>query len=95
MVIDRERASSLVVKGFRIAPPSPGFDPPRGEFLAWLKSLLVVPRPLPGYVLRATIRLGHCRVASDDPLLMGGRVQRFSRPRPCFSLFLAFSGLPS
>jgi hypothetical protein len=21
-----------VVKGFRVAPPSPGFDPPRGEF---------------------------------------------------------------
>jgi hypothetical protein len=24
-----ERASSLVVKGFRVALPTPGFDPPR------------------------------------------------------------------
>lgn len=30
-VLGSERASSLVVKGFRVAPPSPGFVPPWGQ----------------------------------------------------------------
>jgi hypothetical protein len=33
---------------FRVAPPGPRFDPPRGEFLAWLrKNPRVVPCPTP------------------------------------------------
>jgi hypothetical protein len=32
-----------------------------------------VPRPLPGYILRATLRLGRCRVGGDGPLVMGGQ----------------------
>jgi hypothetical protein len=37
----RERASSLVVKGFRVAPPNLGFDSPRGiNFPTWLKKIL-------------------------------------------------------
>jgi hypothetical protein len=32
-----------------------------------------MPRPLPGYVLRATLRLGHCRVGGDGPLVMEGQ----------------------
>jgi hypothetical protein len=42
---------------------------PSGEFLAWLKNHLVVPRPLSGYVLRANLRLGRCRVGGDGPLV--------------------------
>jgi hypothetical protein len=34
-----ERASSLVVKGFRVAPPSLGFDSPQGEFLGLVKKI--------------------------------------------------------
>jgi hypothetical protein len=31
-----------------------------------------MPRPLLGYVLRGTLRLGRCRVRGDDPLVIGG-----------------------
>jgi hypothetical protein len=31
-----------------------------------------MPHPLPGYVLRATLRLGQCRVGGDGPLVMCG-----------------------
>jgi hypothetical protein len=56
-----------------------GSIPLGDEFRAWLKNALVVPRPLPGYVMRATLQLGRCRVGGDDPLVMGARVQEFSR----------------
>jgi hypothetical protein len=33
--------------------------------------------PLSGYVLRVTLRLGHCRVDGDDPLAMGPEFENF------------------
>jgi hypothetical protein len=57
----------ITTQGFRVAHPL------RGEFWAWLKkNPLAMSHPLPGYVLRATLRLGRCRVGGDVPLLMGG-----------------------
>jgi hypothetical protein len=32
-----------------------------------------MPRPLLGYILRGTLRLGRCRVRGDDPLVIGGQ----------------------
>jgi hypothetical protein len=58
-----ERASRLVVKGFRVAPPSPGFDPLGGEFSGLVKKS---PRCAPSAIrLRCPVchlRLGRCRV---------------------------------
>jgi hypothetical protein len=55
---------SLAVKGFRVAPQIPRFDPSRGRiFMLGYKNPLAVPHPLSGYdVLCLTLRLDRCRV---------------------------------
>lgn len=48
------------------------------ECWIWLKNFLAGPRPLPGFVLRAPLAGGRCRVGGDGPLVMGARVRVFS-----------------
>jgi hypothetical protein len=86
-----ERASSLVVKGFRVAPPSPGFNPLGGQFLGLVKKTPLVSHPLSGYdVLRATLRLSCCKVDGwRQPVSDGGpEFGDFLGRGHCFGLFL-------
>jgi hypothetical protein len=68
-----EMASIIMVKGSEKHLQVLGSIPLVDEFQTWLKNHLVVPHPLPGYVLRATLRMGCCRVGGDGPLVMGSQ----------------------
>jgi hypothetical protein len=68
--LDCLAASSVMIKAFEYHLQVPSLIPLRANF--GLGYSLVVPHPLSGYVLRATLRLGHCRVDGDGPLVMGG-----------------------
>jgi hypothetical protein len=82
-----ERASSLVVKGFRLAPPVLGLIPLGGEFSSLIKKSPRCASSALGYdVLCTTLRWAVAEWTIDASLLvMGARVQGFSR---CFDLFL-------
>jgi hypothetical protein len=68
-----ERASSLVVKGFQVPPPSPGSIPLGGDFLAWLKKSPQCAPPAPGlrsvcHPSTGPLKSGRRRPASDGGL---------------------------
>lgn len=51
----------------------PDSIPLKDEFQTWLKKSPRYARSLSGYVLYDTLRLGHCKMSDDDPLVMEGQ----------------------